>query len=231
MMRVKRNREGVFEVVKHEVQYNHTLTRLEWSYLDRSERKISNEKAKAIEDMTSSGMRATESYRYLAHTIGGEENVGHTIKDHINFINRVKSRSIEGGDTVTLIDMIQDQAEEESDIFYKVKIDDERRLAHIFWRDSMMKEDYDIYGDVMVFDTTYRTNKYELICALFVGVNNHWKNTMFGCAFISDEKAETFEWLFNVFKKSMQGKAPMTIFTDQDLAIASAIEKVIQLLF
>ncbi|KAL8507989.1 hypothetical protein ACS0TY_018512 [Phlomoides rotata] len=226
MMRVKRNQEGVFEVVKHELQHNHPLTRPEWSHLHRSERKISNEKAKAIEDMISSGMRATESYRYLAHTVGGEENVGHTIKDHINFINRVKSRSIEGGDTVTLIDMIQDQAEEESDFFYKVKMDDEGRLAHIFWRDSMMKEDYDIYGDVMVFDTTYRTNKYELICAPFVGVNNHWKNTMFGCAFISDEKAETFEWLFNVFKKSMQGKTPMTIFTDQDLAIANAIEKV-----
>ncbi|KAL8527943.1 hypothetical protein ACS0TY_005671 [Phlomoides rotata] len=43
--------------------------------------------------MTSSGMRATESYRYLAHTVGGEENVGHIIKDHINFINRVKSRT------------------------------------------------------------------------------------------------------------------------------------------
>ncbi|KAL8529865.1 hypothetical protein ACS0TY_007067 [Phlomoides rotata] len=175
MMRVKRNREGVFEVVKHELQHNHPLTRPEWSHLHRSERKISNEKAKAIEDMTSSRMRATESYRYLAHTVGGEENVGHTIKDHINFINRVKSRSIEGGDTVTLIDMIQDQAEEESDFFYKVKMDDEDRPTHIFWRDSMMKEDYDIYGDVM---------------------------------------------------KSMQGKTPMTIFTDQDLAIANAIEKV-----
>ncbi|KAL8466228.1 hypothetical protein ACS0TY_035370 [Phlomoides rotata] len=117
MMRVKRNQEGVFEVVKHELQHNHPLTRPEWSHLHRSERKISNEKAKAIEDMTSSGMRATESYRYLAHTVGGEENVGHTIKDHINFINRVKSRSIEGGDTITLIDMIQDQAEEESASF------------------------------------------------------------------------------------------------------------------
>ncbi|KAL8461597.1 hypothetical protein ACS0TY_032903 [Phlomoides rotata] len=84
-----------------------------------------------------------------------------------------KLKNIEGGDAATLIDMIQDQDEEESDFFYKVRMDDEGKLAHIFWRDSMMKEDYAIYGDVMVFDTTYRTNKYELICAPFVGVNNH----------------------------------------------------------
>ncbi|KAL8474795.1 hypothetical protein ACS0TY_031288 [Phlomoides rotata] len=133
-------------------------------------------------------MRATESFRYLAHNAGGEENVGHTIRDHINFVKKWKLKNIEGGDAATLIDMIQDQDEEESDFFYNVRMDDEGKLAHIFWRDSMMKEDYVIYGDVMVFDTTYRTNKYELICVSFVGVNNHLKNTMFGCAFISDER-------------------------------------------
>ncbi|KAL8491164.1 hypothetical protein ACS0TY_022986 [Phlomoides rotata] len=44
-----------------------------------SERKISDEKAIAIEDMTSSGMRATESFRYLAHNAGGEENFGRVL--------------------------------------------------------------------------------------------------------------------------------------------------------
>ncbi|XP_073152029.1 protein FAR1-RELATED SEQUENCE 5-like [Henckelia pumila] len=90
----------------------------------------------------------------------------------------------------------------------------------------MMKEDYDIFGDVMVFDTTYRTNKYNLICAPFVGINHHWKNVMFGCAFLSDEKVESFQWLFEVFKKSMGGKCPVSFFTYQDQAISNAIEKV-----
>ncbi|KAL8488692.1 hypothetical protein ACS0TY_024832 [Phlomoides rotata] len=59
MMRTKRNKEGLFEVVRHETEHNHPLTRTEWSHLHRSERKIPDEKAIAIEDMTSSGMRAT----------------------------------------------------------------------------------------------------------------------------------------------------------------------------
>jgi hypothetical protein len=49
---------------------------------------------------------------------------------------------------------------------------------------------YDCFGDVLVFDTTYRTNKYNLICASFVGVNHHWQNVMFGCAFLLDETIE-----------------------------------------
>ncbi len=51
--------------------------------------------------------------------------------------------------------------------------------------------DYDCFGDVLVFDTTYRTNKYNLICAPFVGINYHWQNVMFGCAFLLDETTES----------------------------------------
>lgn len=37
---------------------------------------------------------------------------------------------------------------------------------------------------------------------------------------------QLMKWLFEVFKKSMRGKCPITLFTDQDQAITSAIEKV-----
>ena len=106
------------------------------------------------------------------------------------------------------------------------KDDKGNKLTCIFWRDSEMLDDFTVYGDVMVFDTTFRTNKYNLICAPIVGINNHWQNVMFGCAFMADETTETFEWVLNTFKKSMGGIQPTTIFTHQDLAMANAIEKV-----
>ncbi|KAL8470478.1 hypothetical protein ACS0TY_033098 [Phlomoides rotata] len=43
------------------------------------------------------------------------------------------------------------------------------RLLNVFWRDSMMQENFGIYGDIVVFDITYKANKYDLICAPFVG--------------------------------------------------------------
>jgi len=46
-----------------------------------------------------------------------------------------------------------------------------------------MLEDYTLFGDLVVFDTTYRTNKYDMICAPFIGVNNYAMNVMFGCSF------------------------------------------------
>ena len=83
----------------------------------------------------------------------------------------------------------------------------------------MMLEDYKIYGDVTIFDTTYRTIKYNHICAPFVGVNNYWKNVVFGCVFIVNDKFKLFEWLFEIFKKAMGDSCLTTIFTDQDLSL------------
>ena len=75
-----------------------------------------------------------------------------------------------------------------------------------------------------MYDDTFR---YEMICAPFVGVSNHWNNMMFGCAFLSNELTESFVWLLNTFLTCMHGKKPVTIFTDQDAAMNSAIEQVI----
>ena len=78
----------------------------------------------------------------------------------------------------------------------------------------------------MVFDTTYHTNRYNLICAPFVGVNHHWQNVIFGCVFLLDETIASFKWLFKSFLDSIGNRSPITIFTDQDQAISNAIEEV-----
>ncbi|MBA0832410.1 hypothetical protein Goarm_016801, partial [Gossypium armourianum] len=48
---------------------------------------------------------------------------------------------------------------------FKVK---ESEDPMFFWRDGRSRIDYDCFGDVVVFDKTYRTNRYNLICAPFV---------------------------------------------------------------
>ena len=78
----------------------------------------------------------------------------------------------------------------------------------------------------MVFDTTYCTNRYNLICAPFVGVNHHWQNVIFGCAFLLDETTASFKWLFKSFLDSMGNQSPITIFTNQDQAMSNAVEEV-----
>ncbi|XP_021757116.1 protein FAR1-RELATED SEQUENCE 9-like isoform X4 [Chenopodium quinoa] len=89
-----------------------------------------------------------------------------------------------------------------------------------------MMRDYHYFGDLLVFDTTYRTNKYGMICAPFVGMNHHGNNVMFGMGFILNERTESFDWLFDTFLHSMGRKSPITIMTDQAQAIAAGIRNI-----
>lgn len=47
---------------------------------------------------------------------------------------------------------------------------------------------------------------------------------MFGCAFLWDETADSFVWVFESILQAMGNKAPKTIFTNQDEAMAKAIK-------
>ena len=135
-------------------------------------------------------------------------------------------KAIERGDAHMVIDKLIEESEKDSEFYYRVRLNDQGQLIALFWSDSMMREDYKIYGDVVIFDTTYHTNRYNLIYGPLVGINNHRKTVMFGCSFIAEEKVESFEWVLRQFKKVMNNKSPISIFTDQDFAMSKAIEKV-----
>ncbi|XP_056685454.1 protein FAR1-RELATED SEQUENCE 5-like [Spinacia oleracea] len=225
-IRLKLQKDGKFIVFHHVIEHNHALTRESLQNFERSQRKIDEEKGKVIEGLTLSGITPADSYRYMCNEAGDARVVGHTLVDHMNFTSRLKMKRLEGKDTQAVVNMLIKRGEEDPNFYFRVKVNEANQVISMFWRDGMMQEDYDVYGDVCVFDTTFRTNKYNLVCAPFLGVNNHWSNVMFGCAFIADEKTHTFVWLLETFLDSMGGKAPITIFTDQDQAMANAIEQV-----
>ena len=226
LIRFKKNAEGSFDVHTHELDHNHELVKALQIHHLRSERQISAPMGELIKSMVDSGIKPMDAYNYISNEAGGEECVGHTKRDHLNYVSRVKMSMVEGGDMQNVLDTLQDRADKDPSFFYRLKFGEENNVVSYFWRDSQMLEDFKAYGDVLIFDTTYRTNKYGLICAPFVGINNHWATTMFGSAFISDEKTATFVWLLSIFKKSMCGIEPKSIFTDQDLAMSNAIPEV-----
>lgn len=73
---------------------------------------------------------------------------------------------------------------------------------------------YHFFGDVVCFDTTYKTNKYGRPLGVFVGINHHRKTIAFGAALLYDETITSFTRLFSIFVKTMSGKEPKTILTD-----------------
>jgi hypothetical protein len=68
---------------------------------------------------------------------------------------------------------------------------------------------YADFGDAVTFDTTYKTNIYNLPLAMYVGSNHQHQNTIFGVALLQQETTKTFEWLFRSFKLCITGAKKM----------------------
>ena len=103
---------------------------------------------------------------------------------------------------------------EDLNFSYAISVDLDDLITNIFWADGRMKLDYEYFGDVMCFDTTYKKKKEKKegrLFALFVGVNHHKQIIIFGAALLYDKTSETFMWLFDSFQKTMFGKKSQTM--------------------
>ncbi|KAK8936352.1 Protein FAR1-RELATED SEQUENCE 7 [Platanthera zijinensis] len=213
-------------VTKFVEEHNHPLAMENEQHLLRSARSISKMQGSLIKNLTDAGVKTVHAYNFLSNEVGGFDNVGFSKSNAYNFVQREKKALIERGDSLSLLKILQEKQLEDNMFSYDVRTDELSRLTSFFWMDGQSKIDYDCYGDVVIFDTTYRLNKYNLACAPFIAVNNHWQNVFVGGAFISEESIDSFCWVFNTFLKFVGGKLPTTIFTDQDQAMAVAIERV-----
>ena len=95
----------------------------------------------------------------------------------------------------------------------------------IIWAFSEQKLNYSCFGDVVVFDNTYKINRFEMPFGIFTGVNNYGQNTCFASALINSESTESFTWLFNSFLKLANNHVPQVLLTDNNSTMALAFTK------
>ncbi|KAK1588204.1 hypothetical protein Q3G72_020919 [Acer saccharum] len=115
---------------------------------------------------------------------------------------------------------------ENSNFFYTIDLDEDGRLKNVLWVDARSRNAYKEFGDVITFDSTYLTNKYDMPFATFVGLNHHGQSILLGCGLVSNEDTKTYIWLFQSWLACMLGCPPKSIITDQDKAMKNAIEVV-----
>ncbi|XP_031099789.1 protein FAR1-RELATED SEQUENCE 5-like [Ipomoea triloba] len=217
---------GQLIVTKHVKDHNHEFCPPSKSYLLRSHRSVGANQLSYLKDLKRSGVALSDDIRFLKHQSGGSPFVGFTPRDAYNSLLIDSIKSLDGTDSNSLIEIFRQRQLNEPNFFFDFEVDGNARLCSFFWRDARMKEDFVLFGDLVVHDTTYRTNKYDMICGPFVGMNHHCMNIMFGCGFLLNERIESFVWLFKTFLRAMDGKCPQTIMTDQCSAMSATISQV-----
>ncbi|KAG8384333.1 hypothetical protein BUALT_Bualt04G0107300 [Buddleja alternifolia] len=226
-LRVGREKGGEWKVTRFVLEHNHEMIAASQTHLLRSSRNISHAQKSTMEALVNAKIPLASMLSYMEDEAQGPEHLGFIRKDaYDHFYHIKKCTKIENGDASELLQHFVNKSNDKPLFYWNMQVDDDNRLMNFFFRDHQCRVDFEYFGDVFSVDTTYRTNIYDLICAPFVGINHHKQNVMFGLAFMSDKTESSFEWLFRTFLKSMGGKQPGTIFTDQCQAMMNAIDTV-----
>jgi len=122
-------------------------------------------------------------------------------------------RAEQTDDIPKLSDFFRECKAQNPKFYHDYQLDENNVVKNVFWSHASQQGDYADFGDVITFDTTYRTNLYSMPLAMFVGCNNQLQNIVFAQALVRDERADTFEWIFKTFQECMNGKDPITILT------------------
>ena len=100
------------------------------------------------------------------------------------------------------------------------------RLGDLFWCDGESCADYALFGDVIAFDATYKTNAYRKPFVVILGINQHQRLIVFRFVLLSDETEHTYTWLLETFLTIMNNKQPKAVITYGDKVMRNAITKV-----
>ncbi|XP_022883238.1 protein FAR-RED IMPAIRED RESPONSE 1-like [Olea europaea var. sylvestris] len=187
---------GIWKINTVNLNHNHKTSPSK-SKLYRCNRELSSHVKRRLEVNDMIGIPLHKSYHAAVVKAGRYENLTCIEKDRRNYVEQVRRLRLGDGDAAAI-----------QTYFSKMQ--------------GRSRQAYKEFDDVVTFDTTYLTNKYDMSFAPFVGINHH--GMLLDCGLVSNESTKTFVWLFRTWLQCMHGQAPKRITTDQDKAIQNAIQ-------
>ncbi|XP_062115212.1 protein FAR1-RELATED SEQUENCE 5-like [Humulus lupulus] len=107
-------------------------------------------------------------------------------------------------------------------------LDIDKEPEHIQFSDFEGKEfvDYQLFGNCLAFDSTYKINRYGKPLVILLGSNNHDKTCVFGAALLDNETSTTYDWVLERFLECMGGKMPSVVLTDGCKVMNKALDNI-----
>ena len=101
--------------------------------------------------------------------------------------------------------------------FYKV-LNQNGRLKNCCYMSNRMIEMSNYFSDVLIIDTSHKTNRFNLPLIDIVCINNLGKTTTCFLGLMTDQTFPTFVWILEAFRSQLK-KTPSIIFTDEEEAL------------
>ncbi|RYQ83564.1 hypothetical protein Ahy_B10g102297 [Arachis hypogaea] len=179
---------------------------------------------RTIENNEEADIRLSKTYQSFVAAAGGYRELNFIEKDVRNYITREVRNVSEQEDVKEFGKYLLRMKEKNQNFFFELELEEDQSIMLAFWADARSRAAFEYFGDVISFDTTYNTNRYNLVCGSFVGVNHHGQSTLLRCSLMKNEEIELFKWLFECWLRCMGGNAPKGFLIDQCASMKRALE-------
>ncbi|RYQ98360.1 hypothetical protein Ahy_B08g094407 [Arachis hypogaea] len=122
------------------------------------------------------GILTVKSLRHMTRMAGEYSLIGFLKKDAYNYIDKRRRRRIADADVEAAIAYLEGLVEAVPMVMVRYNLTYED-----------IRVDFQYFGDVLVFDSTYKKNKYRRSLVIFSISNNHKQTTIFGFGLVLDE--------------------------------------------
>ncbi|XP_047180564.1 protein FAR1-RELATED SEQUENCE 5-like [Vigna umbellata] len=144
-------------------------------------RKLSMQAKRTLEVNDDAGVRINKSFLSIMSDAGGFENMDFIERDARNYIGQYIRSLCKDGDGQALLRHFPSMKDFNNDFFYEIVLYEGNTICSVFWADARTRDACEEFGDVVSFNTTYLTNKYDMPFAPFVRVNHHGHSILLGC--------------------------------------------------
>ncbi|CAB4385824.1 unnamed protein product [Rhizophagus irregularis] len=217
-------KNGVVKINSFNNHHNHSLTPIIHEIAPRF-RKLTPKMLEDIEKYVNQGrMDSGSIYPLLRHNYPDQPI--HK-KDLYNAVYQFCQKNNPGAtDASQMLQQLLEWKDDEPLWIVKPRLDPiSRKLSSLFWMSPVQRELYSKYNDVVILDTTYNTNRFQMMLCILTVIDNNYKTRIVASAIIEDETLDTYRWIFDTILTET-GVYPRVIFTDSDPSMIHSIKEI-----
>jgi MULE transposase domain len=217
----RRKNDNLVYITKVENQHNHKLVET-IAILAPSYRKFTPEMQEDVRLLATCGVRSGAIIEVLQHKNPGKYIHDRDIYNLVNSIRREQNQSKSDAGSIYLNLMKQQQENPSFHVDAQFE-GQENRLVRLCWMRPSQQELWARFHDIVLLDTTAKTNRHSMILCVVIIVDNHNRSRLVATAILSDETKDSFTWLFQSLLDATGGLMPRLLYTDADPAMIASV--------
>jgi len=107
---------------------------------------------------------------------------------------------------------------------FEIEADSQNQLKNVVFSSPKMKELFLKFDDVLLMDTTFKTNKYNMSLLVIAGVNEEAKTFLIGFGALRNEETQNMQWVLSKLFHFLE-KRPQIICTDSCPTLSKVIKE------